>query len=63
MTGEKTILEAIQLLPEDATYEDAIEEIRLLKHIDAGEVAADNSRARSHSEVKTLIRSWIDSAD
>lgn len=59
MSKKESILEAIQRLPSDADYRDAIEEIRVMERIDAGEQAADEGRTLPHEDVKALIRSWI----
>jgi predicted transcriptional regulator len=53
------MLEAIKKLPENARYDDAIQEIRILQRIEEGEQAADEGRVRPHDELRGLIRSWI----
>ena len=59
MSQKESIIDAIRKLPDDADFNDAIEEIRILQRIEEGEKAADEGRVRSHEEVRTLIRSWI----
>jgi predicted transcriptional regulator len=59
MSQKETMLEAIKKLPENARYDDAIEEIRILQRIEEGEQAADEGRVRPHDELRGLIRSWI----
>ena len=58
MSQKESVLEAIRRLPEDSNFEDAIEEIRILKRIEEGERAADEGRVRPHSDVRGLIRAW-----
>lgn len=59
MSQKESIIDAIRKLPDDADFDDAIEEIRILQRIEEGEKAADEGRVRSHEEVRGLIRSWI----
>jgi predicted transcriptional regulator len=59
MSQKESILDAIRKLPENAGFDEAIDEIRILQRIEEGEKAADEGRVRSHDEVRALIRSWI----
>jgi predicted transcriptional regulator len=59
MSQKESILDAIRKLPENAGFDEAIDEIRILQRIEEGEKAADEGRVRSHDEVRGLIRSWI----
>ena len=58
MSRKESILDAIHQLPDDVDFGAAIEEIRILQRIEAGEKAADEGKVRSHEEVRELIRSW-----
>jgi predicted transcriptional regulator len=59
MSVKETVLEAIQNLPADATWEDVAERFRFLHAIDAGlrEVAA--GRTLPHEQVKTQLEQWL----
>ena len=59
MSQKDCVIEAIRKLPEDADFDQAIEEIRILKAIEEGEKDADEGRVRPHEDVRGLIRSWI----
>jgi len=59
MSQKESIIDAIRKLPEDAGFNEAIDEIRILQRIEEGEKAADEGRVRSHEEVRGLIQSWI----
>jgi predicted transcriptional regulator len=59
MSQKESIIDAIRKLPEDAGFNEAIDEIRILQRIEEGEKAADEGRVRFHEEVRGLIRSWI----
>ena len=59
MSQKESAIDAIRKLPEDADFDQAIEEIKILKRIEQGERAADEGRVRPHEDVRGLIRSWI----
>jgi predicted transcriptional regulator len=58
MSQKESALEAIRRLLDESKFDDAIEEIRILKRIEEGERAADEGRVRPHSDVRALVRSW-----
>lgn len=58
MSQKDSILEAIRRLPDDAGFEEAIQEIRILRGIQEGEKAADEGRVTPHQDVRALIRTW-----
>ena len=58
MSQKESILEAIRRLPDDTSFDEVIEEIRILQRIEEGEKAADEGRVRAHEDVRALIRSW-----
>lgn len=55
------ILKSLQMLPSDATYDDAIERIVLLAKIDAGLAQLDAGESLSHDEVKHRFRIRLES--
>ena len=48
-------MEAMQDLPPDATFDDAIERLVFLAKIDAGLAELDNGKGIPHNEVKRLL--------
>jgi anti-sigma-K factor RskA len=60
MSQKDSVFEVVRRLPEDMRFKDAIEEIRILERLEVGERAADESRMRSHEDVRSLIRKWAE---
>jgi predicted transcriptional regulator len=54
-TPREQILEALQGLPTDATFEDAIERLVFLAKIDAGLAELDQGKGIPHEEVKRRL--------
>ncbi len=54
-TARERILEALQDLPDDATFDDAIERLVFLAKIDAGLAELDASKGIPHEEVKRRL--------
>ncbi len=54
-TARERILEALQDLPDDATFDDAIERLLFLAKIDAGLAELDASEGIPHDEVKRRL--------
>ena len=54
-TARERILEALQDLPDDATFDDAIERLVFLAKIDAGLAELDAGQGIPHEEVKRRI--------
>ena len=54
-TPREQILVALQDLPTDATFDDAIERLLLLAKIDAGLVELDQGKGIPHDEVKRRL--------
>ena len=54
-TPRQQILEALQDLPSDATFDDAIERLLLLAKIDAGLAELDQGKGIPHEEVKRRL--------
>jgi len=51
-TARERILEAVQGLPDEATFDDAIERLVFLAKIDAGLAELDAGKGIPHEEVK-----------
>ena len=54
-TTRERILEALQDLPDDATFDEAIERLVFLAKIDAGLAELDASKGIPHEEVKRRL--------
>lgn len=59
MSKKEAILDAVGRLPSDASFDDAIEEIRILRAVELGEKAADQGRVVAHEDIPALLRTWI----
>jgi hypothetical protein len=59
VTTKQSILKAIDELPANASYGDAIRAIHTLKRIEIGELAADEGKVRPHEEVRALIHNGL----
>lgn len=55
MTTRERILHAVEDLPEDATYEDAMECLLLLAKIERGLQQADDGKTVSHQEAQSRM--------
>jgi predicted transcriptional regulator len=54
-TAREQILDAVQDLPADATFEDAIERLVFLAKVDAGLAELDQGKGIPHEEVKRRL--------
>ena len=54
-TAREQILTALEDLPPDATFDDAIERLVFLARIDAGLAELDEGKAISHDEAKQRL--------
>ena len=54
-TTREQILEALRDLPDDATFDDAIERLTFLAKIDAGLAELDAGKGIPHEEVKRRL--------
>ncbi len=50
---------SLQQLPEDATWTDVFERMRMLAAIDKGLQDAEAGRVIPHEEVKKRVRAWL----
>ena len=57
-TRRERILEALQDLSPDATYDEAIERLIFLAKIEAGLAELDSGKSISHEEVKQRLGLW-----
>lgn len=58
MSVKEIVLEAIQQLPTDVTYDDVLEEIAILAAIERGQQDVKEGRTIPHDEVKREAMQW-----
>ena len=59
MTNKQKVLQAVQGLPENASYEDAMERLLFMAKVERGLQQADAGKTISHSKVKEKMRRWL----
>ena len=59
MTIKEKMLHAVEDLPADATYEDAMERILLLAKVERGLQQADEGSTVSHADVQDRMAKWL----
>lgn len=59
MTTKQKVLKAVQTLPSNATYEDAMERLLILAKIDRGLNQLDTGETISHQKMKLKMRKWL----
>ena len=59
MTTKEQMLKAIQELPDDATLEDAMEQLYLLHKIELGIADADAGKKVSQAEARRQMERWL----
>lgn len=59
MTTKEKALQAIQSLPADASYEDAMERLLFLAKVERGLAQADAGKTIPHEKVKQKMKRWL----
>ena len=59
MTVKEQVLKAIKELPQDATFEDAMERLYLLYKVERGIKQADAGQKISQEEAKKRMKKWL----
>lgn len=59
MTTKEKILESLSRLPDDATIEDAIEWLHVLKEIEIGVQQIEAGQTVTHEKVLRRLESWL----
>jgi predicted transcriptional regulator len=59
MSNKEAVIEVVRELPDEASFEEIIEQITILAAIRRGEEAADAGRVIPHEEVKKRMARWI----
>ena len=60
MATKQQIIEAIEDLPEDATFEDALDRLYLLYKIEIGIAQADAGQKVSQEEAEKIVDKWFE---
>ncbi len=58
-TEKEVIVNAVQSLPEDASFEEGMERLYLLSKVERGLQQADEGQTISHEEVKKRLDKWL----
>lgn len=59
MTTKQKVLKAVQGLPENASYEDAMERLLFLAKIEKGIQQADAGQTIPHEKIKQKMKRWL----
>lgn len=59
MTTKQKAINAVKSLPDDASFEDALDRILLLAKIERGIQQLDAGRSISHEKMKTKMKKWL----
>ena len=59
MSSREKILHAVEDLPADATYEDAMECLLLLTKVERGLQQANEGKTVSHEEAQNRMAKWL----
>jgi predicted transcriptional regulator len=59
MTTKEKVVQAVQDLPDDASYEDAMERLLFLAKIEKGVQQADSGQTIPHAQVKERMAKWL----
>ena len=59
MTTKQKVIKAVQTLPKNATYEDAMERLLVLAKIDRGLKQLDAGQTISHQKMELKMRKWL----
>ncbi len=59
MTTKQKVLRAVQSLPANASYEDAMERLLFLSKVEKGLQQADAGQTIPHEKVKQKMKRWL----
>ena len=59
MTTKQKVLKAVEGLPEDASFEDAMERLLFLAKVEKGIQQADAGQTIPHEKVKQKMQKWL----
>ena len=58
MSNKEMVIDAVRELPEEATLEDILEQIKILSALQRSAEAADAGQVIPHEDVKKKVASW-----
>ncbi|MBA7547799.1 hypothetical protein ES705_40235 [subsurface metagenome] len=58
-TVKQNVIETINHLPDDVTYNDIIEKIRFMQEVEEGIKQADEGKLITHEEVERSLSKWL----
>lgn len=58
MTTKQKVIRAVQSLPENASYEDAMERLLFLSKVERGLKQADAGQTLPHEKIKQKMKRW-----
>ena len=59
MTTKQKAIKAVEALPDDASFEDALDRLLLLAKIERGIQQLDAGQAISHEKMKAKMKKWL----
>ncbi|MDE2142793.1 MAG: hypothetical protein KGJ84_10310 [Elusimicrobia bacterium] len=59
MTTKQKAIKAVQALPDDASFEDALDRLLLLAKIERGIRQLDAGQSISHGKMKAKMKKWL----
>ncbi len=59
MTTKEKVIQAVQGLPADASYEDVMDRVLFLAKVERGLAQADAGQTIPHEEVKQKMKRWL----
>ncbi len=59
VTAKQKVLEAVRDLPDDASFEDAMQRLLFLAKIDRGLAQADAGQTIPHAQVREKMAKWL----
>ena len=59
MTAKEKIIQAVETLPADTTFEEAMERLLFLAKVERGIQQADAGATISHADVKDRMSKWL----
>ena len=59
MTTKQKVIRAVQSLPADASFEDAMERLLFLAKVEKGLKQADSGQTIPHEKIKQKMKRWL----
>ena len=58
LSTKKRVIESIDKLPDDASYDDILERIELTRKIEIGLAQSDAGEGIDHEDIKKMVEEW-----